>query len=308
MATRSVWARNLDMIDWRLVSVGCVMIIVVGFLVKGPTSKVVFFDVGQGDATLLQFGMDQILIDGGPDATVLRRLGEVMPWWDRRIEVVIATHPDQDHISGLVDVLDRYQVGLVLLPAMPHSSSLQSIWLTRIQNKVLAQGGSYRFANTGQVIESAGIHLTVLHPKYSPGTFLTGRNTNASSIVSRAEVCSRGHVNNRCLSVLLTGDADKVVEQSLVRSAIAQEIKEKVLDVDILKVGHHGSKSSTGQQIVDAASPAAVTISVGADNRYGHPSQEVLYRLAQYKLWRTDLDGSITFVGRNDQWFVIKQK
>lgn len=297
------------MIDWRLISVVCAAIIVLGFWVKGPAGEIVFFDVGQGDATLLQSGADQILIDGGPDATVLRRLGEVMPWWDRRIEVVIATHPDQDHIAGLVDVLDRYQVGLVVLPAMPHSSSLQATWLARIQERVLAQGGAYRFASVGQSIESKGIKLTVLHPKYSGSGLLTAaRDTNASSVVSRAQVCGQRKTGGRCLSVLLTGDADSIVERALVKQNLAPDGKKSVLDVDILKVGHHGSKSSTGQEIVTAVSPLAVIISVGADNRYGHPNQEILRRLAPYQLWRTDENGTITFVSQNGQWLVLAKK
>src|SRR5687768_14758076 len=106
------------------------LIIVGGSLVPTPETKVVFLDIGQGDAILLQEGTKQVLIDGGPGRTVLERLGEELPWLDRTIEVVIATHPDRDHLEGLLYVIEQYDVGLVLLPEIPHTTDLQEAWLT----------------------------------------------------------------------------------------------------------------------------------------------------------------------------------
>src|SRR5688500_15806429 len=100
--------------------------------IQAPAEKIVFLDVGQGDSILLQSGTQQVLIDGGPDARVLTRLGEELPWFDRKIEVVIATHPDKDHIAGLVQVLERYEIGLVVLPQVPHTSALQAAWLDHL--------------------------------------------------------------------------------------------------------------------------------------------------------------------------------
>ncbi len=255
--------------------------------VPPPEDKVVFLDVGQGDAILLQEGTRQVLIDGGPGMAVLRRLGKEMPWFDRRLEVVVLTHPQRDHLEGLLHALDRYEVNLVLLPRVAHASRMQEVWLEKISSK----GIPYRFAWAGQELRAGDISLRILAPLDTEAARAAARaDVNNASVAVRADFHG--------LSFLLTGDNEKRLEVVLVRNT-----EEKLLDVDVLKAGHHGSKTSTTQLLVDRASPSATVISVGADNKFGHPSLEVLERLAGRPLWRTDWSGSIRFIHtKSEQW------
>lgn len=286
----------------------------------------------------MQSGTQQVLIDGGPDAVVLHRLGEELPWFDRTLEVVIATHPDKDHIGGLIHVLERYKVGLVILPQISHTSQLQNAWLDHLKQAMDKQGTNYRFADAGQDIELNGLALRILHPALG---LQFGSKTNNASISMKGNYCAenpsprlwrgpplvqpslelrpagRGEAKNVppaspreaqgrsgdkreregvCLSFLLTGDAEAAVERQLARAYGPG------LEVDILKAGHHGSKTSTSQGLLEAASPSAVVISAGRDNQYGHPHPDILERLKNYHLWRTDQHGSVRFVHESGQW------
>lgn len=264
--------------------------------ISAPAEKIVFLDVGQGDAILLQAGTEQVLIDGGPDATVLRRLGEEMPALDRTIEVVVATHPDKDHIAGLVHVLERYNLELVILPQVSHTSQLQAAWLTHIQDALAKKHTQYRFAVAGQRIELDDLTLDVLHPGVGE-TF--GKKTNNASVTLRGNYCAAGPTTrSQCISFLLTGDAEAVIERQLVQKSGS------MLDVDVLKAGHHGSKTSTSPEFLAATSPSTVVISVGRDNQYGHPYPDVLERLKKYQVWRTDERGSVRFVQEKGTWLI----
>jgi competence protein ComEC len=256
------------------------------FFVTLSEDKVVFLDVGQGDSILMQEGTVQVLIDGGPGRKVLERLGEEMPWWDRRIEVVILTHPEADHITGLLHVLDRYEVGLVLFPEVVHSSQLQEKWL----DEVSASGADWRFAESGQRVEAGDMVLSILGPFESEGMEAAVRaSLNNVSVVTRVDYGE--------LSFLLTGDVERRVENMLV-----QNTNSDLLDVDVLKAGHHGSNTSTYEYIINATTPYAAVISAGADNKFGHPHPEVLSRLGDIPVWRTDQEGSVKFVRLNDGW------
>ncbi len=259
----------------------------------GVEDKVVFMDVGQGDAIILQNGTKQVLIDGGPGREVLERLGEEMPWFDRRIEVVILTHPEADHITGLLHVLNKYEAGLILFPRVVHSSGLQEKWLEAVDES----GAKWHFAQAGQSLEVGDMLFSFLGPLN-----IEGMDTAVRASLNNVSVIAR--VDYGSLSFLLTGDAERRVENMLVR-----EVKRKthlnVLDVDILKAGHHGSKTSTHNYIINAASPQAAIISVGADNKFGHPHPDVLARLGDVLIWRTDQEGSISFVRLSEGWVKI---
>lgn len=257
-----------------------------------PQDKVVFLDVGQGDAILLQQGTQQVLIDGGEGTAVLTRLGEEMPYFDRRVEVMIVTHPDRDHLEGLVHVLDRYEVGMVLLPNAPHTSQLQEGWLAKLSES----GVPFRFAWAQQKLMVGDIQIQILGP-------LNDANAQAAAqkAVNNASVLTR--VDYRDLSLLLTGDAEQIVEHALV-----QHVSAEILDVDILKAGHHGSKTSTSSQLLAAASPRAVVISLGEGNRFGHPHPNVMQRLAPYPVLRTDEHGSVRFLHLDGRWRLALDK
>ena len=239
-----------------------------------PQDKVVFLDIGQGDSILFQQGRQQVLVDGGADTTVLMRLAEEMPWQDRRVDVVVATHPDKDHMGGVFEVVKRYEVGLVLLSPAPGSSQLQESWLNELQRDLALDG----------------LTFSVLAPWPDLVASLHGE-TNDGSIVMRADYGD--------LSILLTGDAELMEERALLAQDTVGELR-----VDILKVGHHGSKGSTSEAFLDAVRPKLAAISVGANNSYGHPTSETLSRLAGITTLRTDQLGSIRLTRANGEWLL----
>ncbi len=236
--------------------------------------EVTFFDVGQGDAIFIETPQNhQILIDGGPNSTVLERLGDEMPFWDRTIDLIILTHPEHDHISGLIEVLKRYKVENILWTGVLRDTSEYKEW----QELIREEGAQITIARAGQQINGGSASIKILYPFES----LDGRtvsNTNNTSITARLVFGEN--------SFLFTGDAYKSVERQLLDQAI---------DVDVLKVGHHGSKTSSAQEFIEKVSPDIAVIQCGKDNRYGHPSPETLEILEKYgiNIFRTDLDGDI---------------
>jgi competence protein ComEC len=260
-----------------------------------PEQKVVFLDVGQGDATLLQDGSYQILVDGGPGMKVLEELGEQMAWMDKRLEVIILTHPQEDHMEGLVHILDRYEVGLVIIPRVATDTLLQKEWLNRIQDK----GIDWRFAWAGQRITAGDMSVQILAP-FEDGAMI--RNVNEASVIVRLVYGSEGKEQEE-LSFLLTGDTERKGENVLL-----VRTDPVLLDTDILKAGHHGSKTSTSAALVSAVTPRSAVISVGANNKFGHPAQEVLDRLKNMPVWRTDEDGAVKFSYVKDGWVVKSER
>jgi len=250
-----------------------------------PVDKVAFLDVGQGDAILLQNGTQQVLVDGGQGMVVLRRLGEEMPWFDRTIEVVVLTHPERDHLEGLVHVLQRYDVGLVVMPRQSSSSALSQSWL----EELIKRNTPYRFGRRGQRINLAQIKLDLISPESSNGQRV--KNSNDASIAMK--------VDFHGLTFMLTGDIGSSVENKIVAAVPAS-----ILRADVLKVAHHGSKSSTTDTFLSAVSPEVAVISVGGNNSYGHPHDSVIKRLAGQTVWRTDENGTIKFIRPKDKWYV----
>jgi len=240
-----------------------------------------FLNVGQGDAILIQKGNQQVLIDGGPSPQALTlELSEKMPFWDRTIELVILTHPHDDHLSGLVEVLHRYQVEQVLYPDLDCELPLYQEWLGLIEENdtpcTLAQAGQ-------QIDLGDGVIIKVLNPQQSLLTG-TGSDINNNSVVLR--------LNSGQVSFLLTADTEWEAEFKLI--ALSADLTSTVL-----KVGHSGSSTSTTPEFLAAVSPRVAVISVG-DNPYGHPNDEVLERLeaelGSSNIYRTDEEGTIEFI------------
>lgn len=244
-----------------------------------------FFDVGQGDAVFIQTPSgNQMVIDGGPNAAVLSKLGSAMPFWDRSIDVLILTHPDADHLNGALEILKRYDVGLVIESGVNHSIPEYEEWHKIIKEK----GIPVHVAASGEKIDFGdGVNFDI----YTPFESFLG---SSPSNVHNAMVT--GRLVYASSSVLFTGDAEKSLEYRLVSESLNSKFL--ILNSDILKVGHHGSKNSTSEEFLKAVSPAVAVISVGRKNIYGHPHQEVLDRLNALgiKIFRTDLNGDIKFV------------
>jgi competence protein ComEC len=283
------------MTRWWILS-GGVVVLVLTLFVQPPADKVVFLDVGQGDSILVQSGTAQVLIDGGQGMAVLQRLAEEMPWFDQKVDVVVATHPDRDHLEGLLHVVERYDVDLILLPQVHHDSQLYATWLTMLRDRVDDKKTAVRFAWAEQELAVGDARLTLLGPTLDQSEIAQGTGkTNNASILTR--------IDWRGMSWLLTADAEAKIERALVIRTAPD-----VLNVDVLKAGHHGSKTSTTDELVAAATPGAVVISVGADNSYGHPHESVTERLEKYPVFRTDHHGSVRFLHNRNQWLLSYTK
>jgi competence protein ComEC len=223
-------------------------------------------------------GGRQVLIDGGPNpTTLLNELSAVMPFWDRSLDLVVLTHPDGDHLTGLLAVLDRYQVGRVLHTSLTDATPLAASWRDRLAKSRIPR----TIAQRGMRIEVRDVALTVLHPSSKP---LTGAaSDNNTAIVLR--------VDYGPTSLLLTGDAESEAEADMLKAELP-------LQADLLKIGHHGSNGSTSAPFLMAVTPRMAVIQVGAENSFGHPAPEVLKRLmdARAEILRTDRNGRIEAV------------
>ena len=236
---------------------------------------VAFLDVGQGDAIFIEApGGKQVLIDGGPNKKVLRELAKQMPFYDRSLDLLIATHPDKDHIGGFPAVLNSYEVAVFLESEVLCKNSICEKLDKQIQDK----GIEKKIARRGMVIDlDDGIYLEVLFPDRDA----TNLETNLASIVLKLVYGED--------SFLLMGDSPKAIEEYLIF------LDAENLAVDVLKLGHHGSRTSSSEFFLGATSPEVVIISAGKNNRYGHPHPEVLDILKKFevKILRTDEDGTI---------------
>ena len=242
-----------------------------------PTSlKVNFLDVGQGDAILIQLPTgEDILVDGGPDDTVLTVLGQILPIWDRELDLVVATHLDADHITGLVSVLQNYQVGEVLTPAFDSDTAIAKTW-----GQVMTKAKKINYADATDDYVWGDVTWDTLWPL--PDADFSQDSDNANSTI--ANLIYKQH------TVLLTADADANVEDNLL--ALYPGLR-----AEILKVGHHGSKYSSAQTFLQNIHPSIAVISVGK-NSYGHPAIETLERLALVgvQVYRTDQNGTIKLI------------
>lgn len=219
--------------------------------------EVVFFDVGQGDSIFVETKDGfQVLIDGGPDLTVLEKLAKEMPFYDRTIDLIILTHPDRDHLFGLLEVLKRYRVKSILWTGVIKDTAEWREW----ERLTKEEGARILVASAGQRIDlSDDVYIIIHHPFES----LEGQEVeyaNDTSIV--AELVFND------VSFLFTGDISEKIEEQL------------DIDSDILKIAHHGSKYSSSSEFLERVSPIIAIISVG-ENTYGHPSPKVLQALEE---------------------------
>lgn len=244
---------------------------------------VAFLDVGQGDSIFIEApNGNQVLLDGGPDKKVLKSLGEVMPFYDRSIDLLALSHPHLDHFGGFLYVIPRYFVGGLVRSGtarqIPEFKVLQStLQVKSIKTIVLHRGTKIDMGD--------GVSLEVLFPDRD----VTGTLPHDGMLVMRLIYGKT--------SILLTGDIEENLESYLV-SLDGEKLKSQVL-----KVGHHGSHTSTSQSFLGYASPTYAVISSGAGNSYGHPHKEILDILSKFgvKTLRTDTGGTIILKSDGEQ-------
>jgi len=238
--------------------------LVILFWLTLPSQRVnvVFCDVGQGDATLVTYKNWQMLIDTGPNnKKVLTCLENNVPFWDKKIEVVMITHGDNDHSGGLTDVSKFYQIEQI------------------IYSKNVSQF---------DLIKTNWIDFEVVNPPAVVKTMAGEEDNNVNSIAGILKFWSNDL--KREVKIFMAADIDLETERRLVWQ---QVLKEKV---DVLKISHHGSKNGTSEELLEVLKPKIAVISVGVKNRFGHPTKEILGRLEKkgIEVWRTDLNGEIS--------------
>lgn len=226
------------------------------------SARAVFCDVGQGDGAVINIRNTQIIIDGGPDKKILSCLGKYLPYFDRKIEYLIISHPDKDHFLGAVEILKRYDVGSVILNGESGDSQEYEELLRLAAGKIAA----------AENFEAAAVKIIFYKIDDKKST------DNDKSLVFKFIYNGTG--------ILFTGDISQKIESVI----LADDLKS-----DILKIAHHGSKESSSQEFLKAVNPKLAVLSVGADNKYGHPAYIILKRLENLgiKYLRTDEAGDL---------------
>ena len=267
----------------------------VAFVATWHFLKVEVLDIGQGDSIFIQTpDRRSILVDGGPGTSVMEKLSHELPFWNKNLDVVILTHPDQDHLLGLFSVLERYKVDYIVWTGIVRDGANYQTWVNLLEKKK-KEGSKIIFADSKTSVRNNQVLLTVIHPLHNLSGIFFGKADNDTGIVS--------HLAYGKNAFLLTADVSFDVEKEL--------LKEKAdISADVLKVAHHGSKYSSSEDFLQAVHPTWAAISVGKNNTYGHPTPEVLQKLAKFdiKTLRTDESGNITFLSDGSDIHIITSK
>jgi competence protein ComEC len=261
------------------------------FLISPKKLVVSFLDIGQGDAILVQTpsGHD-ILIDGGPSDRVLEKLSQKMNYFDRHLDIVLSTHPDADHVTGLISVFKKYKVDTVIVsPALAHTGVFDVL-----EKSILDEGSTIYQGTQGDMFTFGdGVVMQILYPYAGLTREIQDTNSYSVSIL----------VSYEDESILLTGDLPSVSEKYLLQDVLPHQ-------VTIYKAGHHGSKYSSGEQLLSYIRPEYAVVSAGKNNKYGHPNNETLERLKKYahQTISTIESGTISFVLNGTSIMVTTEK
>jgi competence protein ComEC len=272
--------RNKTLWKWLLAS-----LLVVNLLVFSKVSfradqltPIYFLDVGQGDSIFIQTADGHtILIDGGPDQSVLSALSAVIPPWQNTIDLVVSTHPDADHSAGLISVLENYQVNQLWYNGGEHDTLTYRRFLQSLQDLP----SPAQIVRSGTTQSWGSDTISVIYP--FPDTDITSLPSNDGGVVTR--------FTTQNFDLLLLADISDKVEKVLLST-------DTTLDAEVLKVPHHGSRTSSSFELIEAVRPDLAVISVGASNRYGHPTPDALsrYRSFDIPVLQTDDEGTIELV------------
>ena len=253
--------------------------------------RLVFCDVGQGDGMLLitPSGKD-IVVDGGPGTKIVDCLGEKMPFWDRTIEMVVLTHPQKDHMEGLLSVLSRYKVKMIATTGVENETELFKAWQTAIK----AEGARIYTPKAGDrlVLDSVRGQTSSMDVLWPTSEKLEIWKLAGLSELNKSSVVLRLEMDGFC--AYLTGDIPKEILEGLIDGTC-----------QVLKISHHGSKTGTNQEILDSIDPKVAIIQVGK-NSFGHPHKEVLEMLGSkgVKIYRNDINGVIELKSDGDNYKV----
>lgn len=280
-----------EYLRWYFLLVLIALVMVLFFVLLTPKKVGILtfavLDVGQGDALYIESPTGtQVIIDGGPGNNLLKALPKVMPFYDRSVDMIVVTNPDSDHYEGFIKFLDKYSVDNVLEPGTTNAYPAYGVFQKKIEQKNIKKIIAIR----GQNIDlGGGAYLQVLFPDRN----VSQVSPNTGSIVMKLVYGDT--------SVLLQGDSISNIEQYLL------ELDGEYLKSDILKVGHHGSKTSSVEEYVAKVSPEWAVISSGKNNSYGHPHKETVNTLYNLKVpaYSTCNNGTIFFES-DGKSFVLK--
>lgn len=287
---------------WKYFYLGLALAIttLVSGILSIPDSKLhlIACDVGQGDAILAVYKNTQILVDGGPDKKVLDCLGKYMPFWDRKLEVVLLTHPQEDHYGGLIEVFRSYSVDTFIASGVDSSNQGYQVLI----NEVGGSGARVVNPNEDTSIRVGLLYLDIVWPSRAKiseastsgdgnvlGSYTSNEDPNTFSIIAKLRLGN--------FDALLTGDIGPETIPEVLAGG-------EVTDVEYIKVPHHGSKNGLTREFLQASMPEVAVISVGAKNRYGHPSNEVISLLKEssVRILRTDEEGDVEVTTDGETW------
>ena len=266
---------------YKLITILALITISVWISVFSITSdlQIIACDVGQGDAILIQKNTTQILIDGGPNQSVLNCLGRHIPFGDKQIEVVFLTHPDIDHYGGLIDVFKNYKISNFFTNGSVSSSQEYKV----LENLVGGSGVHYDSLVSGRVVRVGMIYLDIVNPLGKSETLNSKFETNEDNDNSLVMLLTYQN-----FKAIFTGDAEQEVSDRLSEN-------EKIKNLNYIKVNHHGSRNGMTEKLLKAVNPEVAVISSSPKNRYGHPHAEILKMLNEsgVRILRTDQTGDI---------------
>ncbi len=257
------------------------------FILIGPHYlKVDFLDVGQGDSIFIETpSLRHILIDGGPGNAVLSQLAKRLPFGQKSLDMIILTHPDLDHLGGLLQVIEKYKIDYIVWTGVVRGGANYELWL-KLLEKSKQNGSRVIVVNPKTQIKNGNVLMDIVHPliDVSGQDFRPKNDVNNSGIVL--------HLVYGKNTFLFTADISSKAEAMIIESKVN-------LESDVLKIAHHGSKYSSSEAFLKAVHPRLAVISVGARNTYGHPTPIVLQRLQDLSIttMRTDQDGTLEILG-----------
>lgn len=278
---------------------GCILLFTFVGTIPDGKLHIFFCNVGQGDAAYIRLpdGRD-MLVDGGPDDKVLNCLSKHMPFWDRHIDIVALSHPQADHMQGLISVFARYSVGYFLKSDIANASE----GYAKLMSEVAAKKVPVKLISRGQHVALGPSSLAFLWPSSSQIAFMNpkGAVLGASSDTGLNDGCLVFWLRYGTFDALFPGDADEHVENYYTGDALADG------QVEVLKVPHHGSKTGMTQAFIDWLHPKAAIISVGK-NYYGHPAAEAVAMVQKVgtAIHRTDKEGDVEVISDGRNWNVV---
>jgi len=298
---------------WRyfLAVLGLMVIVLWMAVLSFPEKKllVITCDVGQGDASLIIYGETQILVDGGPDDSVLECLSEHIPFWDRNIELIVLSHPQKDHFGGLIDVMKRYDVEMLISTSLDSGSRGYGV----LKNIVGGSGVRVLNPTSGMVVRVGMIYLDILHPtREYIASNSEGSAVNDKENVLGSYTTSLDPNEFSVVVILRLGEFDALFTGDIgpkLSSSIADQLTRKgIKGIEYIKIPHHGSKNGVSSKLLDVVEPGVAIISVSAKNSYGHPHEEILRMLSdrKIKILRTDQEGDIVVEGDRSGVWVVK--